>query len=77
MKKYRATITPTISGGNIEVTICANSVYQAQKLIETLPYFKSFVKQPMLEEEENNLTKLANLVKKAQTKHQAELSDIK
>ena len=77
MKKYRATITPTVSGGNIEVTICANSVYQAQKLIETLPYFKSFVKQPMLEEEENNLTKLANLVKKAQTKHQAELSDIK
>ena len=77
MKKYRATITPTISGGNIEVTICANSIYQAQKLIETLPYFKSFVKQPMLEEEENNLTKLANLVKKAQTKHQAELSDIK
>ncbi len=35
MKKYKATITPTISGGNIEVTICANSVYQAQKLIET------------------------------------------
>ena len=73
MKNYRATITPNISGGNIEVTICANSVYQAQKLIETLPYFKSFVKQPMLEEE-NNLTKLADLVKKAQAKQQADLA---
>ncbi len=74
MKIYRATITPTVSGGNIEVTICANSVYQAQKLIETLPYFKSFVKQPILEE--NNLTKLADLVKKAQAKHQADLATI-
>ena len=74
MKNYRATITPTVSGGNIEVTICANSVYQAQKLIETLPYFKSFVKQPMLEED--NLTKLADLVKKAQAKHQADLATI-
>ena len=74
MKIYRATITPTVSGGNIEVTICANSVYQAQKLIETFPYFKSFVKQPILEE--NNLTKLADLVKKAQAKHQADLATI-
>ena len=41
MKNYRATITPTVSGGNIEVTICANSVYQAQKLIETLKNEKS------------------------------------
>ena len=73
MKNYRATITPTVSGGNIDVTICANSVYQAQKLIKTLPYFKSFVKQPMLEEE-NNLTKLADLVKKAQAKNQADLA---
>ena len=75
MKNYRATITPTVSGGNIEVTVCANSVYQAQKLIEMLPYFKSFIKQPMLEEE-NNLTKLADLVKKAQAKHQADLATI-
>ena len=75
MKKYRATIIPTIDGGNIEITICANNVYQAQKLIETLPYFKCFVKQPMLEEE-NNLTKFADLVKKAQAKHQADLATV-
>ena len=76
MKNYRATITPTVSGGNIEVTICANSVYQAQKLIETLPYFKSFVKHPIQEDNENNLTKISDLVKKAQAKHQADLATI-
>lgn len=42
MKTYKATIIPTVSGGNIEVKICANSQYQAQELIKTLPYFKAF-----------------------------------
>lgn len=64
MKIYKATIIPTVSGGNIEVTICANSTYQARKLIETLPYFKSFVKYPLQEDSENNLTKLTDLIKK-------------
>lgn len=65
MKIYKATIIPTVSGGNIEVKISANSVSQAVGLIKTLPYFKNFVKQPILESEENNLSKLADLVKKA------------
>ena len=50
MSTYKSIITPTILGGNIEVKISANSTIQAKKLIETLPYFKSFVKQPVLEE---------------------------
>ena len=69
MKIYKATIIPTVSGGNIEVKISANSVSQAVGLIKTLPYIKSFVKQPILESKENNLSKLADLVKKAQAKH--------
>lgn len=73
MRTYKATITPTISGGNIEVIISANSVYQAQELIKTLPYFKSFVKQPVQEENSNNLTKISSLVKQAQRKVQAYL----
>jgi len=77
MKYYKAVITPTISGGNIEVRISANNTSQAKKLIATLPYFKSFVKQPVLEDmEDNNLTKLSNLIKKAQAKDQAKLSII-
>ena len=68
MKIYKATIIPTVSGGNIEVKISANSISQAAGLIKTLPYFKSFVKQPILESEENNLSKLADLVKKANAK---------
>lgn len=77
MRTYKSIITPTISGGNIEVKISANSTIQAKKLIETLPYFKSFVKQPVLEElEENHLTKLSELIKKAQAKDQAELANI-
>ncbi len=76
MKYYKAVITPTISGGNIEVRISANNTNQAKKLIETLPYFKSFVKQPVLEDmEDNNLTKLSNLIKKAQAKNQAKLAN--
>lgn len=76
MKIYKATIIPTVSGGNIEVKISANSVRQAVGLIKTLPYFKSFVKQPILESEENNLSKLANLVKKANAKTKADLASI-
>lgn len=68
MKIYKATIIPTVSGGNIEVKILANSVSQTVGLIKTQPYFKSFVKQPILESEENNLSKLADLVKKANAK---------
>ena len=68
MKIYKATTIPTVSGGNIEVKISANSVRQAVGLIKTLPYFKSFVKQPILESEENNLSKLADLVKKQMLK---------
>ena len=75
MRTYKATITPTVSGGNIEVRISANSTTQAKQLIETLPYFKSFIKQPVTEDgEENNLTKLSNLIKKANSKEQTELS---
>lgn len=48
MRTYKATITPSISGGNIEVRISANSVFQAQELIKTLPYFKSFVRMPFV-----------------------------
>jgi len=46
MKTFKATITPTVAGGNIEVRISANSTAQAIGLIKTLPYFKSFVKMP-------------------------------
>lgn len=75
MKYYKAIIIPTISGGNIEVRISANNSNQAKKLIETLPYFKSFVKQPFLEDmEDNNLTKLSGLIKKAQAKNQSDLA---
>lgn len=77
MKYYKAIIIPTISGGNIEVRISANNTNQAKKLIETLPYFKSFVKQPVSEDiEDNNLTKLSNLIKKAQAKDQAKLASM-
>lgn len=48
MRTYKATITPSISGGNIEVRISANSVHQAQELIKTLPYFKSFIRMPFV-----------------------------
>ena len=40
MKVYKATITPTVSGGNIEISISANSAIQAQELIKTLPLSK-------------------------------------
>ena len=77
-KTYKATITPNVSGGNIEVKISANSSYQAKELIKQLPYFKSFVRQPVLESDENgNLNKISNLVKKANEKEQAKLAGIK
>ncbi len=78
MKTYKATIVPTVAGGNIEVKVSANSVSQATDIIKTLPYFKSFVKQPVQEDrEENNLTQIADLIKRANAKSQAELASIK
>lgn len=77
MKTYKAIIVPTVSGGNIEVKISANNVSQAIGIIKTLPYFKSFVKQPIQEDtEDNNLTKISNLIKKANAKAQADLAKI-
>lgn len=73
MRTFKATITPTVSGGNIEVKIHANSPQQARELIKTLPYFKSFVKQPVQEENSYNLTKISSLVKQAQRNVQAYL----
>jgi hypothetical protein len=80
MKTYKATIVPTVSGGNIEVKISANSASQAVGLIKTLPYFKSFVKQPTITNEESNkengLSRLSQLAKKALAKDQAKLAGI-
>ncbi len=77
MKIYKAVITPTISGGNIEVKVSANSVSQAIGIIKTLPYFKSLVRLPVQEgTEDNNLTKISDLIKKANAKAQADLAKI-
>ena len=77
MRTYKAVITPTISGGNIEVKVSANSVSQAIGIIKTLPYFKSLVRQPVQEgTEDNNLTKISDLIKKANAKAQADLASI-
>lgn len=73
---YKATIVPTVSGGNIEVRVPANSATQALGIIKTLPYFKSFVRQPVTEEEKkSNLTTISDLLKKANAQHQAELAE--
>ena len=75
MRTYKAVITPTISGGNIEVKVSANSISQAIGIIKTLPYFKSLVRQPVQEgTEDNNLTKISDLIKNA--KAQADLASI-
>ena len=77
MRTYKAVITPTISGGNIEVKVSANSVSQAIGIIKTLPYFKSLVRLPVQEgTEDNNLTKISDLIKKANAKSQADLATI-
>lgn len=77
MRTYKAVITPTISGGNIEVKVSANSVSQAIGIIKTLTYFKSLVRQPVQEYTEyNNLTKISDLIKKANAKAQADLAKI-
>ena len=77
MRTYKAVITPTISGGNIEVKVSANSVSQAIGIIKTLTYFKSLVRQPVQEgTEDNNLTKISDLIKKANAKAQADLAKI-
>lgn len=69
MKTYKATIIPTVSGGNIEVKISANSTYQAQELIKTLPYFKSFVRMPfVINEMDSSLKRLEQLMTKAKKK---------
>jgi len=68
MKTYKATITPTVSGGNIEVKISANSAYQAQELIKTLPYFKNFVRMPFVVNEAGaSLKRLEQLISQAQS----------
>lgn len=75
MKTYKAIIVPTVAGGNIEVKVSANSVSQAIGIIKTLPYFKSLVRQPVQEgTEDNNLTKISDLIKKANAKAQFELT---
>lgn len=74
MRIYKAIIVPTVAGGNIEVRVSANSISQAIGLIKTLPYFKSFIKQPIQEEnKDNHLTELSNLLKKANAKKQVDL----
>lgn len=54
MRTYKATIVPTVACGNIEVRVSANSTSQAIGLIKTLPYFKSFVRQPVQEGNNDN-----------------------
>lgn len=77
MKIYKATIVPTVSGGNIEVRVSANSTSQATGLIKTLPYFRSFAKQPTQEgNKENHLTELSDLLKRANAKKQTDLGKI-
>lgn len=77
-KTYKATIIPIVSGGNVEVKVSANSVTQAIGIIRTLPYFKSLIGNPkqVNEDEENHLTKISNLKKKANAKKQVELASI-
>ena len=76
MKTYKAIIVPTISGGNIEVKVSANSINQAAGIIRTLPYFKSFIRQPVQENtKDNNLTELSDLIRKANAKKQADLAN--
>ncbi len=78
MKTYKAIIVPTISGGNIEVKVSANSINQAAGLIRTLPYFKSFIRQPVQENtKDNNLTEISDLIRKANAKSQVDLGVIK
>lgn len=77
MRTYKATIIPTVAGGNIEVRVSANSATQAAGLIKTLPYFKSFAKQLAQEgNKDNHLTELSDLIKRANAKKQADLGAI-
>lgn len=77
MKTYKAIIVPTISGGNIEVKVSANSINQAAGIIRTLPYFKSFIRQPVQENtKDNNLTEISDLIRKANAKSQVDLATI-
>ena len=65
------------SGGNIEVKVSANSINQAAGIIRTLPYFKSFIRQPVQENtKDNNLTELSDLIRKANAKSQVDLATI-
>lgn len=66
MKTYKATIISTISGGNIEVKVTANSISQAVGIIKTLSYFKSFVNQPTnTAETEGYISRISQLTKQA------------
>lgn len=46
MKKFMAMIKTTVGGSPVITEIYANDSRQAKQLIELLPYFKSFIKQP-------------------------------
>lgn len=77
MRTYKAIIVPTVAGGNIEVRVSANSATQAAGLIKTLPYFKSFAKQPTQEgNKDHHLTELNDLIKRANAKKQADLGSM-
>ena len=78
-KTYKATIVPTISGGNIDIRVSANSTAQAIGIIKTLPYVKRIINNPRQineHEEENHLDDLTDLIKKANAKEQAKLAGI-
>lgn len=61
----------------MQTKVSANSVSQAAGIVKTLPYFKRFVKQPVQEDtQDNNLTKISDLIKKANAKNQADLATI-
>lgn len=77
-KTYKATIVPIVSDDNVEVKVSANSVTQAIGIIRTLSYFNSLIGNPkqVNEDEENHLTKISNLIKKANAKKQVELASI-
>jgi hypothetical protein len=69
MRTFKAIIAPTVNGGNIEVKITANSAMQAQELIKTLPYFKSFVRMPFVVNETGcSSKKLERLISQANNK---------
>ena len=47
MDKYVALIAVKSGGAFVKVEVFANNTLQAQDIIRTLPYFKSFAKRPV------------------------------